>query len=356
MGEVTVTLRPAGHVLGSAQVVLEKGAERIVVSGDYKRRRDPTCARFEVVTCDLFITEATFAPARLPPSRTTGRDRAPAGDPPHLSRARRSGRRLQPGQGAAHHRPAEGSGLRPADLYPRRARPGSTRPMPASASIWASCTRLSARPRPRWRARSSSRRPRPCRIAGRAACPIRSPASPRAGCGYAPVHARAASSCRSSSPTTPTGTSSTARWTMSGPPCLGHPRRRGGADPRRPPEGHRRPGAAPAGLRGRRRMRAFADLLDALSFQHGRNGKLALLRRYLATTPDPDRGWALAALTGDLSLRHAKPGLIRGLVMERVDETLFALSYDYRRRPGRDRRADLARAAGREPHPERWPN
>ncbi|MDA1071977.1 MAG: ATP-dependent DNA ligase, partial [Proteobacteria bacterium] len=76
-------------------------------------------------------------------------------------------------------------------------------------------------------------------------------------------------------------------------------------------------------------MKAFAELLDALSFQPGRNGKLALLTTYLAETPDPDRGWALAALTGELSLRQAKPALVRGLVMERVDETLFALSYDY---------------------------
>ena len=61
IGDVTVTLRPAGHVLGSAQAVLEHRGERIVVSGDYKRRRDPTCAPFEPVACDVFITEATFA-------------------------------------------------------------------------------------------------------------------------------------------------------------------------------------------------------------------------------------------------------------------------------------------------------
>lgn len=61
IGDVAVTLRPAGHVLGSAQVVLEHRGERIVVSGDYKRRRDPTCAPFEPATCDVFITEATFA-------------------------------------------------------------------------------------------------------------------------------------------------------------------------------------------------------------------------------------------------------------------------------------------------------
>jgi putative mRNA 3-end processing factor len=61
IGDVSVTLRPAGHVLGSAQAVLEHRGERIVVSGDYKRRRDPTCPPFEPVSCDLFITEATFA-------------------------------------------------------------------------------------------------------------------------------------------------------------------------------------------------------------------------------------------------------------------------------------------------------
>ncbi len=58
---VQVTLRPAGHVLGSAQVVLEYQGCRAVVSGDYKRQSDPTCAPFEPVPCDVFVTEATFA-------------------------------------------------------------------------------------------------------------------------------------------------------------------------------------------------------------------------------------------------------------------------------------------------------
>ncbi|MDF1586213.1 ligase-associated DNA damage response exonuclease [Marinimicrococcus flavescens] len=61
LGLVRLRLVPAGHVLGSAQVVLEHGGCRVVCSGDYKRRPDPTCAPFEPVTCDLFITEATFA-------------------------------------------------------------------------------------------------------------------------------------------------------------------------------------------------------------------------------------------------------------------------------------------------------
>jgi len=60
MGEVDVSLVPAGHVLGSAQIVLEHAGERVVVSGDYKRRPDPTCLPFEPVPCDIFITEATF--------------------------------------------------------------------------------------------------------------------------------------------------------------------------------------------------------------------------------------------------------------------------------------------------------
>ena len=60
IGDVTVRLAPAGHVLGSAQVVLEYAGRRVVVSGDYKRRLDRTCAPFEPVPCDVFITEATF--------------------------------------------------------------------------------------------------------------------------------------------------------------------------------------------------------------------------------------------------------------------------------------------------------
>jgi putative mRNA 3-end processing factor len=60
VGDVTVRFHPAGHVLGSAQIAVEAKGMRIVASGDYKRRRDPTCAPFEPVPCDVFITEATF--------------------------------------------------------------------------------------------------------------------------------------------------------------------------------------------------------------------------------------------------------------------------------------------------------
>ncbi len=59
-GGVKISFYPAGHVLGSAQILLEHAGERVVVTGDYKRRPDPTCALFEAVPCDVLITEATF--------------------------------------------------------------------------------------------------------------------------------------------------------------------------------------------------------------------------------------------------------------------------------------------------------
>ncbi|WP_265501512.1 cisplatin damage response ATP-dependent DNA ligase [Paracoccus beibuensis] len=76
-------------------------------------------------------------------------------------------------------------------------------------------------------------------------------------------------------------------------------------------------------------MKAFAYLLERLAFTAARNAKLRLLRHYLEQTPDPDRGYALAALTGDLKLRAVTPSLLRGLIEERVDGQLFALSYDF---------------------------
>ncbi len=69
---VQVTFIPAGHVLGSSQILLEFGGKRVVVSGDYKRRADPTCEAFVPTPCDVFITEATFGlPVfRHPPDAT----------------------------------------------------------------------------------------------------------------------------------------------------------------------------------------------------------------------------------------------------------------------------------------------
>lgn len=101
-------------------------------------------------------------------------------------------------------------------------------------------------------------------------------------------------------------------------------------------------------------MRAFAELLDRLSLTSSRNAKLTMVRDYLRDTPDPDRGWALAALTGDLSFEAAKPAFIRKAVESRMDPQLFRWSYDYvgdlaeavslvwPGRPGANREPDLA--------------
>jgi DNA ligase-1 len=76
-------------------------------------------------------------------------------------------------------------------------------------------------------------------------------------------------------------------------------------------------------------MNRFAELLDRLAYEPGRNNKLRLITSYFREVEDPDRGYALAALTGALSFKHAKPRLIRDLITDRTDPLLFALSYDY---------------------------
>src|SRR4029453_8693024 len=76
-------------------------------------------------------------------------------------------------------------------------------------------------------------------------------------------------------------------------------------------------------------MNRCAELLDRLAYEPGRNNRLRLMTDYFRTTPDPERGWALAALTGGLTFQHAKPGVIRALIAERSDPVLFELSYDY---------------------------
>jgi DNA ligase-1 len=76
-------------------------------------------------------------------------------------------------------------------------------------------------------------------------------------------------------------------------------------------------------------MNRFAELLNRLAYEPGRNNKLRLMTEYFRTTGDPERGFALAALTGSLSFRHAKPSMIRALIWERTDPVLFELSHDY---------------------------
>ena len=76
-------------------------------------------------------------------------------------------------------------------------------------------------------------------------------------------------------------------------------------------------------------MKSFATLLDRLVLTPSRNGKLKLLTDYFRDTPDPDRGYGLAAIAGTLDLKSVKPAMLRELVMERMDEMLFRYSYDY---------------------------
>ena len=76
-------------------------------------------------------------------------------------------------------------------------------------------------------------------------------------------------------------------------------------------------------------MNRFAELLDRLVLTASRNVKLKLMADYFRTTPDPDRGYALASLAGDLSFASVKPAVLRALAVERMDEVLFAYSHDY---------------------------
>ncbi|MBC7985503.1 MAG: cisplatin damage response ATP-dependent DNA ligase [Sphingomonadaceae bacterium] len=76
-------------------------------------------------------------------------------------------------------------------------------------------------------------------------------------------------------------------------------------------------------------MREFSKLLDGLAYTRSRNAKLKLIANYLVATPDPDRGWALAALTGEVDIPGVKPAVIRALVEERCDPVLFRMSRDY---------------------------
>jgi DNA ligase-1 len=76
-------------------------------------------------------------------------------------------------------------------------------------------------------------------------------------------------------------------------------------------------------------MQAFSDLLDRLIYTRSRNGKLRLISEYLKKASDPDRGWVLAALTGELDFPNVKASAVRTMAMERVDETLFKLSRDF---------------------------
>ena len=205
LGDVEVSLVPAGHVLGSSQVVLEHKGERVVVSGDYKRRPDPTCAPFEPVPCDIFVTEATFGlPVFRHPDTGAEMDRLLAAlhaNPERcvlvgayaLGKAQRVIAELR---GRGHDAPIyiHGAMQRLCDLYRDFGVDlGELRPATGLRAAELRGSIVVAPPsalNDRW---------------------IRSPRWPRAGCGYASARGRKTSSCPWSSPITPTGTSSPRR-------------------------------------------------------------------------------------------------------------------------------------------------
>ena len=200
IGGVTVWLAPAGHVLGSAQVVLEHEGRRVVYTGDYKRRPDPTCAGFAPVACDVLITEATFGlpvfrhppaaaeVARLLRSRELFPERCHVVGAYSLGKAQRVIALLRE---AGYGRPVYLHGaLGPmCALYEAHGvRLGELRPATAGAR---------GRRGRSWRARSCWPRPRRSPTAGRGGCRSRWWRSRRAGCGSSSGRRRAGSSCRS---------------------------------------------------------------------------------------------------------------------------------------------------------------
>jgi hypothetical protein len=328
---VTVSWHPAGHVLGAAQIAVEKDGTRIVASGDYKRRRDPTCAMFEPVSCDVFITEATFG---LPVFRHPD-DREEIGkllksvaqfpQSAHLVGAYALGKAQrviallrEAGYGETIY--IHGAMQKLCDYYESR----GIELGPLAPATIDEGREGPVRRRHRHRPALGLRRPLGAPLS-------RSRLLLRLGLD---AGAPARQTARRRTAADPVGPLRLGRTDGDHPrdrPAggLGHPRPRGGAgalvrtepDPRQAAQ-HRR-------LRGRGGMKPFAELLDRLVLTPSRNAKLKLLVDYLAATPDPDRGYAIAAITRDLDIMSVKPAMIRALVSERVDEVLFGYSYDF---------------------------
>jgi putative mRNA 3-end processing factor len=195
LGDVTIEFHPAGHVLGSAQIAVSCNDACIVASGDYKDAPDPTCAPFEVVPCDVFITEATFGlPVfrhgdaadeinKLLASAALFPERAHLVGAYSLGKAQRVIALLR---AAGYDAPIY------CTARWKRSR-AITRP---AASRSASFAWSKARGRPTSQAPSRWRRRRPRQTSGREGFPIRSPRLRRAGCGCAPAPGNVASNCR----------------------------------------------------------------------------------------------------------------------------------------------------------------
>ena len=326
-------------MLGSAQIAVAHGGIRIVASGDYKDAPDPTCAPFEAVACDVFITEATFGlpvfrhgdaadeVKKLLASVTLFPERAHLVGAYSLGKAQRVIALLREAgydapvylHGAmekiTHYYASRGvalgelrpvRGMKKADL----AGTITLAPPTATSDIW------------------TRRFPDPVTAFASGWMRVRARARQR-GVELPLVISDHADWDGLTATIAATGASEI--WVTHGQEdalvhwCKGH------GLAARPLDlvGYGDEDEGETIARGNGRMNRFAELLDRLAYEPGRNNKLRLLTRYFREVEDPDRGYALAALTGALSFKHAKPGLIRDLITERTDPVLFALSYDY---------------------------
>ena len=340
LGDVTIKFHPAGHVLGSAQIAVTCKDTCIVASGDYKDAADPTCTPFEVVPCDVFITEATFG---LPVFRH--------GDAADEVKKLLASVALFPER--AHLVGAYSLGKAQRVIALLRAQATTRRSicmarwkrsrttMKAAASRLASC--------------APSRAMKKADLAGTITLAPPSATSdiwtrrfPDPVTAFASGWMRVRARARQRGIELPLVISDHADWdgltatiaaTGAGEIWVTHGQEdalvhwcKAAGLAARPLDlvgyGDEEEHEAVAGRRGRG-MNRFAELLDRLAYEPGRNNKLRLITAYFRDTPDPDRGYALAALTGALSFKHAKPGLIRDLIMDRTDPVLFGLSYDY---------------------------
>ena len=267
-----------------------------------------------------------------------------------VSRARPYRRRLCARQGAAGHGAAARGRLRPADLPARRHGAADRALQERGHPARRDAEGRGSRAREARRAPSCCARPRRSRTSGRANSPIPSPASPRAGCGSGPGPGRRASNCRSSSRTIPTGTSSARTiletgagevWVTHGQEdalvhwCTGRGikrqapaharlrrRRRGRTD-----EGRPRPEAEDRARPRHEPLRRISSTASSTS----RAATPSSACWWITSGIRPIRTGAMRSrrMTGALMFREAKPGLIRGLVEERVDPVLFRMSYHY---------------------------
>src|SRR5262249_29085856 len=330
LGGARVTFHPAGHVLGSAQIAVEANGLRVVASGDYKNVVDPTCVAFELVRCDVFITEATFGLpifrhgnaeaeiAKLLRSVALFPDRAHLVGAYSLGKAQRVIALIRE---AGYDQPIylHGAMEKITRYYESRGIVLGRFELARAANIDLEGLMVATLPRPGdllclgMDARACPCAPAPGRIAagdfgsrrlGRSHCHHRRDRR----LGYL-GHARPGRGARALE-----------RDPRTASPAAGYPRLwRGGRDRWRYSKCQSRQDV----------MNRFAELLDRLAYEPGRNNKLRLMTDYFRSTPDPERSFPLAALTGALSFQHAKPSMIRALIAERVDPVLFELSYDY---------------------------